>query len=122
MTFTEPQVAAVGLTEARGARGGARRRGLRDRHAAPTPAARSTAAARPARPGWSSTSGGEVVVGATFTGADVQDFLHAATIAVVGEVPLDALWHAIPSFPTRSEVWLQFLEAWPAAQRERMAA
>ena len=51
-----------------------------------------------------------VVVGATFVGADVADFVHAATIAVVGEVPLERLWHAVPSFPTRSEVWLNLLE------------
>ena len=51
-----------------------------------------------------------VVVGATFTGADVADFLHAATIAVVGEVPLEKLWRSVPSFPTRSEVWLKLLE------------
>jgi len=51
-----------------------------------------------------------VIVGATFTGAEVADFLHAATIAVVGEVPLEKLWHAVPSFPTRSEVWLKLLE------------
>jgi pyruvate/2-oxoglutarate dehydrogenase complex dihydrolipoamide dehydrogenase (E3) component len=50
-----------------------------------------------------------VIVGATFTGADVADFLHAATIAVVAEVPLDTLRHAVPSFPTRSEVWLQLM-------------
>jgi pyruvate/2-oxoglutarate dehydrogenase complex dihydrolipoamide dehydrogenase (E3) component len=46
-----------------------------------------------------------VVVGATITGSEVADFLHAATIAVVGEVPLDRLAHAVPAFPTRSEVW-----------------
>jgi dihydrolipoamide dehydrogenase len=52
------------------------------------------------------------VVGATFTGAEVAESLHAATIAVVAEVPLDRLWHAIPSFPTRSELWLNLLEAY----------
>jgi dihydrolipoamide dehydrogenase len=46
-----------------------------------------------------------IVVGATITGSEVADFLQAATIAVVGEVPLDRLAHAIPAFPTRSEVW-----------------
>jgi pyruvate/2-oxoglutarate dehydrogenase complex dihydrolipoamide dehydrogenase (E3) component len=51
-----------------------------------------------------------VIAGATFTGFEVADFLHAATIAVVGEVPLERLWHAVPSFPTRSEVWLRLLE------------
>ncbi len=47
-----------------------------------------------------------VIVGATITGAEIADFLHAATIAVVGEVPLERLVHAVPSFPTRSEVWI----------------
>ena len=53
-----------------------------------------------------------VVVGATITGAEVAEALHAATIAVVAEVPLDDLWHAVPSFPTRSELWLRLLEAY----------
>ncbi|HYN90279.1 MAG TPA: NAD(P)/FAD-dependent oxidoreductase, partial [Thermoleophilaceae bacterium] len=51
-----------------------------------------------------------IVVGATFTGPEVAEFLHAATIAVVGEVPLERLFHAVPAFPTRSEVWLYLLE------------
>jgi pyruvate/2-oxoglutarate dehydrogenase complex dihydrolipoamide dehydrogenase (E3) component len=51
----------------------------------------------------------EVIVGATITGSEVADFLHAATIAVVGEVPLERLAHAIPAFPTRSEVWSTLL-------------
>ncbi|MBA2764606.1 MAG: pyridine nucleotide-disulfide oxidoreductase, partial [Thermoleophilaceae bacterium] len=51
-----------------------------------------------------------VLVGATFTGPDVAEFVHAATIAIVGEVPLARLWHAIPAFPTRSEVWLRLLQ------------
>ena len=53
-----------------------------------------------------------VVVGATFTGAEVAEALHAATIAVVGEVPLDRLAHAVPCFPTRSELWLYLLESY----------
>jgi pyruvate/2-oxoglutarate dehydrogenase complex dihydrolipoamide dehydrogenase (E3) component len=52
-----------------------------------------------------------VVVGATFIGPQVGEMLHAATIAVVGKVPIDMLWHAVPSFPTVSEVWLRLLEA-----------
>jgi pyruvate/2-oxoglutarate dehydrogenase complex dihydrolipoamide dehydrogenase (E3) component len=52
----------------------------------------------------------KVVVGATFAGPGVAELLHGATIAIVGEVPLDRLWHAVPSFPTISEVWLRLLE------------
>ena len=52
------------------------------------------------------------VVGATITGPEIAEALHAATVAVVGEVPLDDLWHAVPAFPTRSELWLRLLEAY----------
>jgi pyruvate/2-oxoglutarate dehydrogenase complex dihydrolipoamide dehydrogenase (E3) component len=51
-----------------------------------------------------------VLIGATITGAEVADFLHAATIAIVGEVPVARLRHAVPAFPTRSEIWLNLLE------------
>ncbi len=50
-----------------------------------------------------------IIVGATITGSEVADFLHAATIAIVGEVPLTRLRHAVPAFPTRSEIWLNLL-------------
>jgi dihydrolipoamide dehydrogenase len=53
-----------------------------------------------------------IIVGATFTGPALQELLHSATVAVVGEVPLDTLWHAVPSFPTVSEVWLRLLETY----------
>ncbi len=53
-----------------------------------------------------------VLVGVTFVGQDIAELLHSATIAIVGEVPLDRLWHAVPSFPTISEVWLRLLEAY----------
>ena len=51
------------------------------------------------------------VIGATFVGQDVAELLQAATIAIVGEVPVDRLWHAVPAFPTMSEAWLRLLEA-----------
>ncbi|MCA1572432.1 MAG: pyridine nucleotide-disulfide oxidoreductase, partial [Chloroflexi bacterium] len=54
----------------------------------------------------------DVLVGVTFVGPDVAEFLHAATIAIVGRVPLSRLVHAIPPFPARSELWLQFIEAY----------
>ena len=53
-----------------------------------------------------------VLVGLTFVGQDTAKLLHAATIAVVGEVPLHRLWHAVPAYPTMSEVWLRLLEAY----------
>ncbi|WP_345802675.1 NAD(P)/FAD-dependent oxidoreductase [Microbacterium sp. AZCO] len=51
-----------------------------------------------------------VLVGATFVGPDIAELLHSATIAIVGEVPIDRLWHAVPAYPTVSEVWLRWLE------------
>ncbi|MDE0547491.1 NAD(P)/FAD-dependent oxidoreductase [Microbacterium sp. C7(2022)] len=53
-----------------------------------------------------------VLVGATFVGPDVAELLHSATIAIVGEVPVERLWHAVPPYPTVSEVWLRWLEAY----------
>ncbi|MDQ6804645.1 MAG: NAD(P)/FAD-dependent oxidoreductase [Actinomycetota bacterium] len=57
-----------------------------------------------------------VMIGATFVGADVAEWLHAASIAIVSETPMERLWEAIPAFPTRSEVWLKLLEAREAQQ------
>jgi len=54
----------------------------------------------------------KVIVGATFVGPDVAELLQAATIAVVGEVPIDRLWHAVPAYPTVSEIWLRLLDAY----------
>jgi len=54
--------------------------------------------------------GRQALVGATFVGQDVAEMLHAATIAIIGHVSLDHLSHAVPSYPTMSEVWLRFLE------------
>ena len=52
------------------------------------------------------------LVGATFVGPGAGELLHAATIAIVGQVTLDQLWHAVPAFPTVSEFWLRFLESY----------
>jgi len=53
----------------------------------------------------------DVLVGATFVGYDVAELLHSATTAIVGKVPLELLWHVVPSYPTISEVWLRLLES-----------
>jgi dihydrolipoamide dehydrogenase len=109
VVFTDPQVAAVGLTLS-----GAEDRGLNVR-AVDHPTAANAGASFHGRnaPGTSRLVIDEdrrVIVGATFTGPEVAESLHAATIAVVAEVSLDALWHAVPTFPTRSEVWLRLME------------
>lgn len=111
VTFSDPQVAAVGLTEAQ-----ARDAGMNVRTVShPTG---GVAGAYTLGDGITGTSmlvideSRSVIVGATFTGPGVQELLHAATIAIVGEVPMSRLWHAVPSFPTVSEVWLRLLEAY----------
>ena len=54
----------------------------------------------------------QTIVGMTLAGPGVGEMIHAATIAVAGEIPLERLWHAVPSYPTMSEVWLRLLEAY----------
>ncbi|HWG74896.1 MAG TPA: NAD(P)/FAD-dependent oxidoreductase [Acidimicrobiales bacterium] len=109
--FTEPEVAAVGLTEA-----AARQRGL-DVRAVSYDIGEVSGAALVAdgyqgRAMLVADTDRQVVVGATFVGAGVGELLHAATIAVVGEVAIGRLWHAVPSYPTMSEIWLRLLEEW----------
>jgi pyruvate/2-oxoglutarate dehydrogenase complex dihydrolipoamide dehydrogenase (E3) component len=109
--FTDPQVGAVGLTLAM-----AQEAGL-DVHMVEVATGGNAGGSFVGRgaPGTARLLVDErrrVVVGVTFTGAEIQEALHAATIAVIGEVPLDDLWHAVPAFPTRSELWLRLLEAY----------
>ncbi|HEX3907526.1 MAG TPA: NAD(P)/FAD-dependent oxidoreductase [Mycobacteriales bacterium] len=113
VTFSTPQVASVGLTEAHA-------------RAAGTPVRTvsydigSVAGAALLRNDFVGRAqlvvdtSDETLVGATFVGPDVAELVHAATIAVVGKVPLDVLWHAVPSYPTVSEIWLRLLETWRA--------
>jgi dihydrolipoamide dehydrogenase len=111
VTFTDPQVCAVGLTEA-----DARARGIGVRTV--SYGTGDVAGAYTQGNGISGTSmlvvdaDRGVLVGATFTGPGVQELLHSATVAIMAAVPLTDLWHAVPSFPTISEVWLRLLEAY----------
>jgi pyruvate/2-oxoglutarate dehydrogenase complex dihydrolipoamide dehydrogenase (E3) component len=111
VTFTEPQVAAVGHTLA-----GAQDAGINARAVdVPTGGNAGGSFVGKGAPGTARIVVDEqrrVIVGATFTGVEVAEAIHAATIAVIGEVPLDDLWHAVPCFPTRSELWLKLLEAY----------
>ena len=98
VVFSQPQVASVGLTEATARERGDRRAGTRVRH-------RFGAGASVLRDGYSGKAklvvdrASDTLVGATFVGPDVAELLHAATIAIVGKVPLETLWHAVPSYP-----------------------
>ncbi|MEV4169290.1 NAD(P)/FAD-dependent oxidoreductase [Nonomuraea sp. NPDC049709] len=111
VVFTDPQICAVGRTEEAARADGFRVRAVDYDMGAVTGAyllgdgyrGRARAVVDEDR---------KVLLGVTFAGPGAAELLHAATIAVTAEVPLDRLWHAVPSFPTVSEVWLRLLEAY----------
>lgn len=111
VVFTDPNVGAVGLTEAQ-----ARAKGINVTTVRYDIGHVAAAAARGR--GYKGTcqlvidDDRRTIVGATFVGPETGELIHAATIAIVGGVTLDQLWHAIPAFPTLSEVWLRLLEAY----------
>jgi len=111
VTFTDPQVAAVGLTAEQ----------AKDRYGDVRVVDYPTGDVAGAYVRGNDITGTSrivvdeerrVLVGATFTGPDIQELLHSASVAIAGHVPLDRLWHAVPSFPTVSEVWLRLLETY----------
>jgi pyruvate/2-oxoglutarate dehydrogenase complex dihydrolipoamide dehydrogenase (E3) component len=109
VVFTEPQVAAVGRTLAAAREAGINARAV-DVRTSGNAGASFTGRNAPGTSRLVVDEDRRVLVGATFVGPETADFVHAATIAVVGEVPLERLWHAVPTFPTRSEVWLYLME------------
>ena len=109
--FTDPQVGAVGLTLAAAQEAGLPVRSV-DVETSGNAGGSFVGRGAPGTARLVVDEERRVVVGATITGAEIAEALHAATIAVVGEVPLDDLWHAVPAFPTRSELWLRLLEAY----------
>jgi dihydrolipoamide dehydrogenase len=109
--FTDPQVGAVGLTLAAAEEAGLAVRSV-DVETSGNAGGSFVGRGAPGTARLVVDEDRRVVVGATITGAEVAEALHAATIAVVGKVPLEDLWHAVPSFPTRSELWLRLLEAY----------
>jgi pyruvate/2-oxoglutarate dehydrogenase complex dihydrolipoamide dehydrogenase (E3) component len=108
--FTDPQVASVGITEAT-----ARERGI-DVQALEYDLG-SIRGAKLLRDDYSGRAKlvvdrtTDTLVGAVFVGSEVAELLHSATTAIIGKVPLETLWHAVPSYPTVSEIWLRLLEA-----------
>ncbi len=109
VVFTSPEVAAVGLTEEQAGNEGIEVRTVEYQIG-------NVAAASTLGRGHRGTcklvidADKEVVVGATFVGPRTGEMIHAATVAIAAEVPLETLWHVIPSFPTLGEVWLRLLE------------
>jgi len=110
VVFTNPPVASVGLTEAV-----ARKQGLSVTTVSYDIGSTAGGALyADGNPGWAQlVVSGDRLVGATFFGPGVSEMVHAAAVAIVGEVPLQRLWHAVPSYPTMSEVWLRLLDQLP---------
>jgi len=111
VVFTDPAVASVGLTEARARESGLAVRTV-EHDLGPVAGAALEADDYTGRAVLVVDTDRQVVVGATFVGQDVAELLHAATVAIVGEVPVDRLWHAVPAYPTISEIWLRLLESY----------
>ena len=113
VVFADPQLASVGLTEADAAEDGIDVECVEADLASASGfnLLRDDAAGR-AKLVFASAGG--PLLGATFAGTEVGELLHAATVAIIGHLTPAQLWHAVPSYPTASEVWLRLLEAYRA--------
>jgi dihydrolipoamide dehydrogenase len=109
--FTNPEVAAVGLTEAEANARGMNVRAV-DYEIGRVVGAELYADAYAGRARIVVDQSHNVIVGMTLVGPAVGELIHAATIAIVGAVPISRLWHAVPAYPTISEIWLRLLETY----------
>lgn len=109
VVFTDPEAASVGLTLAEAQHAGFRVRAV-DYDLASVSGAALYAAGYRGHARMIVDLDREILLGVTFVGPGIGELLHSATIAVTGEVPIARLWHAVPSYPTISEVWLRLLE------------
>jgi pyruvate/2-oxoglutarate dehydrogenase complex dihydrolipoamide dehydrogenase (E3) component len=107
--FTDPQVCAVGRTEAKARADGFDVRTV-DYDMAEVEGAALQADNYTGRVKAVVDEASHALLGFTLVGPAVVDHLHAATIAVTTQLPLEQLWHAVPCFPTVSEFWLRLLE------------
>ncbi|MFF2305312.1 dihydrolipoyl dehydrogenase family protein [Streptomyces sp. NPDC058128] len=111
VVFSDPEAAAVGLSLAEAERAGHRVRAV-DLDMSNVAGAGLYAQGYRGHARMVVDLDREVVLGATFVGPGIGELVHSATVAVVGEVPIARLWHAVPSYPTLSEAWLRLLEAY----------
>ena len=111
VVFTDPEAAAVGLSLAEAEQAGYRVRAV-DVEMSSAAGAGLYADGYRGRARMVVDLNEEILRGVTFVGPGVSELIHSATIAVAGQVPISRLWHAVPSFPTISEVWLRLLEAY----------
>ncbi|MEV7114896.1 dihydrolipoyl dehydrogenase family protein [Streptomyces anulatus] len=111
VVFTDPEAASVGLTLAEAERAGHRVRAV-DHDLAAVAGSGLYADGYRGRARMIVDLDREILLGVTFVGPGIGELLHSATIAVAGEVPIARLWHAVPAYPTISEVWLRLLETY----------
>ncbi|CAG6396632.1 NAD(P)/FAD-dependent oxidoreductase [Streptomyces cocklensis] len=111
VVFTDPEVAAVGLSAAEAEQAG-RRVQVVDYDLAHVAGASLYGDGYRGKARMVVDLDRGILVGVTFVGPGVGELLHSATVAVVGEVPVDRLWHAVPAYPTISEIWLRLLETY----------
>ncbi|HET7508525.1 MAG TPA: NAD(P)/FAD-dependent oxidoreductase [Solirubrobacterales bacterium] len=109
VTFTDPQVAAAGKTLAQAQEAGIDARAI-DVPSDGTPGASFQGKGTGGVSRLVVDQAKGTIVGATFTGFETADFLQAATVAIVAEVPLARLRHAVAPYPSRSEIWLKLVE------------
>jgi pyruvate/2-oxoglutarate dehydrogenase complex dihydrolipoamide dehydrogenase (E3) component len=110
--FTDPEAAAVGLSVEQAERAGRRVRAVDVEIGDVVMGAKLYADGYTGRARMVVDVDHGHLLGVTFVGPGVSELLHSATIAIAGQVPIDRLWHAVPCFPTISEVWLRLLEAY----------
>jgi dihydrolipoamide dehydrogenase len=115
--FTDPEAAAVGLTAKQAERAGHRVRTVDVEIGEVVMGAKLYADGYTGRARMVVDLDRGCLLGVTFVGPGVSELLHSATTAVAGQVPIERLWHAVPCFPTITEVWLRLLEAYRDAER-----
>jgi pyruvate/2-oxoglutarate dehydrogenase complex dihydrolipoamide dehydrogenase (E3) component len=111
VTFSDPEVASVGLTEAAARKAGYDIRVV-DYDLSWVAGTSIQADDYTGRARMIVDEKRKVIIGVTMVGQDVSEMLQAATFAVVGEIPLDRLWHGVPAYPTMNEIWLRLLETY----------
>lgn len=111
VVFTDPEVGAVGLSARQAEEAGLRTRVV-DRDLGAVAGASLYADGYRGRARMVVDEDRGVVVGVTFVGPGVAELVYSATVVVAGQVPVERLWHAVPAYPTISEVWLRLLEAY----------
>ena len=116
VVFSDPEISSVGMTEAEARDAGHDVVVTR----VPTSSASGAALLRDHVVGESQLvvdATSRLLLGATFVGPEVSELVHAATVAIVGDVPVHVLRHAVASYPTASELWLRLLEELPRELR-----